>query len=200
MTTAKSSNQHCLACLARLRLAVPDKRTARADMEAQLMVYAEKLTRFSPEAVKAACDGWGDEHTEWPTPAELMALAGRHERGGSSGPPIEGQNDALNAALEEALAFTSATLNVEIYKLAQTDPVAKRWLISDLAKWWAGARPASGPQTEVERRQCVNAVEAWLEDRLGRKPMPKLAEADPKAMPQRDIRPLVRSTVERAVA
>lgn len=186
--------------MAALWLAVPDHKTAREDVQAKLMVFASKLARFPVSAVKAACDQWGDENEVWPTPSQLMTLARQHEAheaASANGVIGNPEHEQVNAALDEALSMTRSAVLLKVYKLGVREPNEKRLLINALAEWWTPIRPINGPENEIERRQCVNAIEGWFEERLGIDREPKLAEVDPKTMPQRDIRPLVRATVHR---
>jgi hypothetical protein len=72
----KSSVEHCLTCLTRLRLAgLKQQNQTPETMTAQNQLYAQSLTAFEPWAVKAACDDWLANEDGWPPLSRLIANA-----------------------------------------------------------------------------------------------------------------------------
>lgn len=69
----KSSMDHCRKCLTMMRMAgLKGPPMSEDDVKDQTELYARRLCRYSPAAVRDACREWAETQEKWPALAALL--------------------------------------------------------------------------------------------------------------------------------
>lgn len=74
MTSPQSAAQIIVRCLTELRVCVGSPSYDAGENELTFAAYAERLARYEPAVVRAACKRAAEEFTRWPPLAELLRV------------------------------------------------------------------------------------------------------------------------------
>ncbi len=156
MTTARSSRDHCLACLTRLAAVTGKPKRSEGEARVVLEAYVERLQRYEPEVVQEACRRAEERFALWPKLAELLPLCEevKAERDAELRAHALPAPPELDRCLEEALRFLPPWVQIALDYPTERNGgtpwralVDRREILRAIARVWQARVPP--PQTRT---------------------------------------------------